>query len=143
MSRWPYVFFATATVFILIGVNWGLYMSITHDFTTSPGHAHLNLLGWLSLAVMGTYYAVLGRDTPGWLVATNYTLNTIGVVCMSSGLALALSQTLPLPQVVPLISLGALATIFGFVAFAGAVVIGLRRNVFAGRMTRDRLAAAA
>jgi drug/metabolite transporter (DMT)-like permease len=142
MSRWPYVFFATATLFILIGVNWGLYMSITHDFTTSPGHAHLNLLGWLSLAVMGTYYAVLGRDTPNWIVAANYALNTLGVACMASGLALVLSQTLPPQQAGPLIGVGAFATIFGFVAFAGAVVIGLRRNVFADRMARKRFVAA-
>ena len=142
MSRWPYVFFATATFFILIGVNWGLYMSITHDFATSPGHAHLNLLGWLSLAVMGTYYAVIGRDTPNWIVATNYVLNTVGVACMASGLALALSQTLPLPQVAPLMAIGAFSTIFGFLAFAVAVVIGLRRNVFASRMVRERFARA-
>lgn len=142
MSRWPYVFFATATTFILIGVSWGLYMSITHDFTTSPGHAHLNLLGWLSLAVMGTYYAVLGRETPNWLIAANYTLNTVGVACMASGLALALSQTLPPERVIPLISLGAFSTIFGFVAFAGAVVLGLRRNLAVGRVRRDQFAAA-
>ncbi|MBI1407770.1 MAG: cytochrome-c oxidase [Caulobacter sp.] len=142
MSRWPYVFFAAAVTYILVGVIWGIYMSITHDFATAPGHAHLNLLGWVSLSLMGGFYALLGRDTPRWLIAGNFLLNNIGVVCMAGGLALGLSQTVPIEQLAPLIAVGAFATLLGFAAFAGAVIIGLRNAVPADRRQRTRLAAA-
>lgn len=141
MSRWPYVFFAAAVTYILVGVIWGIYMSITHDFATAPGHAHLNLLGWVSLSLMGGFYALLGRDTPRWLIAGNFTFNNIGVVCMAGGLALGLSQTVSIEDLAPLIAVGAFATLIGFAAFAGAVIIGLR----AARIDRQpaiRLAAA-
>ena len=51
MSRWPNAFFMMATCCIMVGTSWGLYMSVTHDFATSPAHAHLNLLGFVSLCM--------------------------------------------------------------------------------------------
>jgi len=31
-------------------------MGITQDFTLAPAHAHLNLLGWVTMALIGLYY---------------------------------------------------------------------------------------
>lgn len=126
MSRWPNAFFMAASIYILVGVNWGLYMSITHDFVTAPAHAHLNLLGWVSMAIMGGFYALLGKETPSWLVKTNFALMNVGVICMITGLGLFFTQTATIAQLVPLITVGELAIISGFVSFAAAVFLSLR-----------------
>lgn len=34
----------------------GAYMGINQDFTLAPAHAHMNLLGWVSLFMFGLYY---------------------------------------------------------------------------------------
>lgn len=126
MSRWPNAFFMAASIYILIGVNWGLYMSITHEFVTAPAHAHLNLLGWVSMSLMGGFYALLGKDTPPWLVKTNFILMNVGVIGMITGLGLYFTQTATIEQLVPLITVGELAIISGFISFAAAVFLSLK-----------------
>lgn len=138
MSRWPNAFFLAASLCILVGANWGLYMSATHDFSTAPAHAHLNLLGWVSLSIMGGFYALLGKDTPLWLVKTNFFLSCAGVVCMITGLGLLFTDTLTLKQLAPLIVAGELSVIAGFVSFACAVFLSLKLR----RAARQSLAPA-
>lgn len=53
MSRLPLWFLATAASCLLLGVALGIVMGISQDFALAPVHAHLNLLGWTSLALMG------------------------------------------------------------------------------------------
>ncbi|MDP1630076.1 MAG: hypothetical protein Q8L66_01490 [Caulobacter sp.] len=125
MSRWPNAFFFAASIYILIGANWGLYMSITHDFATAPAHAHLNLLGWVSLALMGSFYALLGKNTPPWLVKTNFFLSNLGVIAMITGLGLLFTGKATVPQLAPLIAVGELSVIGGFISFAWAVFVSL------------------
>lgn len=122
----PKLFFLAAASYIIAGTSWGVYMSTTHDFTTSPAHAHLNLIGWVSMSIMGGFYALLGRDTPAWLVKTNFALSNIGVLCMISGMTLLFTGLVPLPKLVPLIAIGELSVVGGFISFFGAVVLSLR-----------------
>lgn len=127
MSRWPNLFFAAATLYILIGVHLGLYMAITHDFTLAPAHAHLNLVGWASLAIMGAFYALLGQDTPRRLIAANFVLSNVGVLCMVSALALILLDVAPAKALGPLFGVGALGVIGGFICFGVAVARSFAR----------------
>ena len=131
MSRWPNAFFMMAAFYILIGACWGMYMSVTHDFSTSPAHAHLNLLGFMSLSVMGGFYATLGRDTPGWLLKANFFLNNIGVISMISALTLLFTQKATVAQLTPLFMLGGPLIILGFACFFVAVASSFRDRTFA------------
>ena len=45
-----------ATLYFILGVALGIYMSITSDFVVRPVHAHVNLLGWVSLSVAALIY---------------------------------------------------------------------------------------
>lgn len=47
----------------------GLYMGIRGDFTLAPAHAHLNLLGWVTMAVYGLYhrYVTRARNRLTWV----------------------------------------------------------------------------
>jgi hypothetical protein len=53
MPRLPLFFIIAAAFCLLVGVCLGVLMGIRHDFHLAPVHAHLNLLGWTSLALMG------------------------------------------------------------------------------------------
>ncbi len=48
--------FRAAVLFVLAGMIWGLQMAISEDHAAFPAHAHLNLLGWVSLFLFGIYY---------------------------------------------------------------------------------------
>ena len=45
--------FRAAVVLVVIGMLWGLQMAISGDHSAHPAHAHLNLLGWVSMALFG------------------------------------------------------------------------------------------
>jgi cbb3-type cytochrome oxidase subunit 1 len=48
--------FQAAVVFVIVGMIWGIIMAISEDHSAMPAHAHLNLLGWVSLFLFGIYY---------------------------------------------------------------------------------------
>jgi drug/metabolite transporter (DMT)-like permease len=48
--------FQAAVLLVLTGMGWGIMMAISDDHTTMPAHAHLNLLGWVSLFLFGIFY---------------------------------------------------------------------------------------
>jgi hypothetical protein len=65
MPRLSLAFFSAGALCALTGMVWGAVMGSTQDFTLAPAHAHLNLVGWATLALMGTFYAVSARPA-GW-----------------------------------------------------------------------------
>ena len=48
--------FRSAVLILVAGVIWGIAMGISEDHSTFSAHAHLNLLGWVSLFLFGIYY---------------------------------------------------------------------------------------
>ena len=84
--------FRAAVVLVIAGMLWGIAMAVSQDHSTMPAHAHLNLLGWVSLFLFGIYYRLhpaidgmsLARLQVGiWIVGT-VTL-TVGVGLVHSG----------------------------------------------------------
>jgi hypothetical protein len=89
MSRLPLAFFSAAVLCALTGMVWGAIMGSSQDFTLAPAHAHLNLVGWASLALMGTFYQLSGKGGRiGWI---NFALSTTGAVIMVPFIAMELS----------------------------------------------------
>jgi hypothetical protein len=48
--------FRAAVIFAMLGMTWGIVMAISEDHAAMPAHAHLNLLGWVSLFLFGLFY---------------------------------------------------------------------------------------
>lgn len=90
MPKLSLAFFTAAVLCLLGGMTWGAIMGSTEDFSLAPAHAHLNLVGWASLGLMGTFYALKG-GTPGRLGWINFVLSAGGVVVMIPSLAFYLS----------------------------------------------------
>ena len=84
--------FRTAVLMVIAGMIWGIVMGISEDHSTMPAHAHLNLLGWVSLFLFGIYYhlhptidrrRVASLQVWVWIVGT--VIMTIGVGLVHSG----------------------------------------------------------
>lgn len=84
--------FPAAVVMVLAGMVWGLVMAISQDHSAMPAHAHLNLLGWVSLFLFGIFYHLhpaLDRSRAAlvqvglWIVGT--VILTIGVALVHTG----------------------------------------------------------
>jgi len=48
--------FKLAVLFVIAGMAMGIGMAVSQDHSIMPAHAHLNLLGWVSLFLFGIYY---------------------------------------------------------------------------------------
>jgi hypothetical protein len=121
MRRLPLAFFTAATLCVLAGMVWGAFMGAKEDFTLAPAHAHLNLVGWASLALMGTFYALTGRSGRlGWI---NFALSTTAVVVMIPSLVLFLEGDKPAHNAVAFASVLA---ILGMATFFWNVVAAWR-----------------
>ena len=48
--------FQFAVLFVLVGMAWGIQMAASGDHAAFPAHAHLNLLGGVSLFLFGIFY---------------------------------------------------------------------------------------
>lgn len=84
--------FRAAVLLAIAGMIWGIAMGISQDHSTMPAHAHLNLLGWVSLFLFGVYYhlhPVIDQSALAWWqiwiwIAGTIVL-TIGVGLVHSG----------------------------------------------------------
>ncbi|HKT19090.1 MAG TPA: hypothetical protein VJR47_13670 [Stellaceae bacterium] len=84
--------FQAAVAFVVAGMIWGIVMAISGDHSPMPAHAHLNLLGWVSLFLFGIYYrlhpSLEGTKSAivqiwGWIIGT--IVLAIGVGLVSTG----------------------------------------------------------
>ena len=91
MPRVALWFFALAPIYVLIGMGFGIFMGATNDFTLAPAHAHLNLIGWVTMALYGTFYALAKNASQrlAWLV---FWLNNVAITIMFPSLAMVLKQ---------------------------------------------------
>lgn len=84
------LFLALSSLQLVAGVAMGAFMGMQKDYSLAPLHAHINLIGWLSLAVFGLAYRAfpeLGSTRNRWL---HFSLSALGAVVFPIGLYLEL-----------------------------------------------------
>lgn len=84
--------FRAAVVLVIAGMLWGIAMAVSQDHSTMPAHAHLNLLGWVSLFLFGIYYRLhpaidrmRAASVQVWIWIVGTVTLTIGVGLVHSG----------------------------------------------------------
>ncbi|HEV2364287.1 MAG TPA: hypothetical protein VGS12_08850 [Caulobacteraceae bacterium] len=87
MPRISVAFLTVAALCGMAGMIWGGFMGATENMTMAPAHAHLNLLGWVTLAIMGAVYALPAGPSANRLAWTNFVLSAGGVLIMIPMLA--------------------------------------------------------
>lgn len=84
--------FHAAVLFVIAGMTWGIVMAISDDHSAMPAHAHLNLLGWVSLFLFGIFYHLhpaIDRSRMAtiqvWIWIAGTVVLTIGVGLVHTG----------------------------------------------------------
>jgi cbb3-type cytochrome oxidase subunit 1 len=123
--------FRAAVLAVVAGMIWGIVMGISQDHSTMSAHAHLNLLGWVSLFLFGIYYHLhpgLDGDrlalTQVWIWIFTTIALTIGVALVHSGH----SAGDPIAAVASLITLADML-LFGWLVFRGEPAGHARRTI--------------
>ena len=111
-------FFLSATIYVLCGMAFGIWMAISEDHMLASAHAHLNLIGWVSMAIFGIYYHLVPAAGLSGLAKLHFAVQTIGLWLIVPGIGLAVMGITP-----ALAGIGSIFTILGMLLF---VIIVLR-----------------
>jgi hypothetical protein len=125
MPRISLAFFTVAALCGLAGMIWGAIMGATGDHGMMPAHAHLNLLGWVTLSIMGGFYALRGGPG-GRLGWANFAFSAFGALATAPMLFWLLSGHEK--QIGPLMPINEVPTILGMVLFIASVAMSWRKT---------------
>lgn len=81
-------FIKASVVYFFIGVTFGIYIGIFDKFQFSSAHAHINLLDWVSLALIGTIYHLFPEAGKNKLAQSNFWLLMTGVPLLTFAMIL-------------------------------------------------------
>jgi len=104
-----------AVIYLVLGMLGGLFMAATHQLQYGPVHAHLNLLGWATLAIAGLVYQVYPQLADHWLATAHAWLHNVGLVAMTVGMVLIFSGRM---EALPLAFAGSGLAMAGVLLFA-------------------------
>ena len=92
MRGLAFLFFVTASIYLVVGMVWGIQMSATGDHLLSPAHGHLNLLGGVLLAIYGLYYHLVPAAEESRLSRVHFGLAQLSVLIMVPGIMAAILE---------------------------------------------------
>src|SRR3712207_2041829 len=79
--------FRLAVLFVIAGMAMGIGMAAAHDHSIMPAHAHLNLLGWVSLFLFGIYYKLNPFLERTRIAFVQVVVWSVGTVVLTVGVA--------------------------------------------------------
>jgi hypothetical protein len=82
MKRLSDRFLQVGVLFALCGMALGVWMGKTGDFVLSPVHAHINLLGWVSMLLYGLFYRAIPSAAEGTLPVVHFWLSLVSLMAM-------------------------------------------------------------
>src|SRR3954471_17857543 len=82
--------FRTSVCLGLTGMVLGIFMGIRQDFTLMPVHAHLNLLGFVTMFLSALYYRVVPEAASDRLARYHAVLSVAGAAISPIGIAAVL-----------------------------------------------------
>ena len=115
MPNLAQLYFRTAILFLIAGICIGIYMSMSENHAVVGAHAHINLLGWVTSALFGTYLALNPAKAVGLLPRIQYFVYVLGVIVMGGSLYLMLEGNTAL---VPVVAASSIVAFVGVLLFA-------------------------
>jgi len=112
-----------SVVYLMAGVALGIAMGVTEDFTLKPVHAHLNLLGFATIALAGLIYSVYPEAAKSRLAVAHFWLHNSALPVMMGSLAWFLAGH---PEIVPVLGVAEIVAAAGVVAFASNVFLNVK-----------------
>ena len=86
-----FAFFLAAVLCVSVGMAWGIQMGISQDHLLAGAHAHLNLVGWTTMALFGMYYRLTPHAAASRLAKIHVVIAVLGVLVMVTGIARAIT----------------------------------------------------
>ena len=119
----PALWLRLSVIYLIVGVGLGIAMGATENFTLRPVHAHLNLLGWTTMALAGLIYTVYPKAASSRLARIHFWLHSTALPAMMGALAALL---LGHPGAVPVLVASEIAAAAGVIVFACNIFLNVK-----------------
>jgi hypothetical protein len=119
-----------AVVYFVVGVTLGIVMGASGDHTLRPVHAHINLLGWVSMTLFGLIGHFYPATTQGRVADIQFWLYNLSVPVLLVMLTALLRGHESLE---PLLAAGSVVTGIAVLLFAYQVFTGVKVQTAAAR----------
>lgn len=106
-------FIRIAVLYAFLGIGLGIFMAASHTFSQHSTHAHINLLGWVSMAIFGITYQVFPELARHSLARVHFWLHNTGLPLTISGVFLIYGDHAELGE--PLAGIGSVIVALGFI----------------------------
>lgn len=124
-ARMARLWIRIALVYFVAGVVFGLYLAGTHNFQYAAVHAHVNLLGWASMALAGLIYDRFPRMGGNRLALTHFWLENLALPPAMVALFMLVDGN---DAALPVVIISSLALALGVVVFAVNVWLNIGRE---------------
>jgi hypothetical protein len=125
----PRTWFRLAALYFAIGVMLGVAMGASGDHSLFAVHAHVNLLGWVSMALFGIIGTAHPSITEGRAAAAQFWMYNIGVPVMLGALTLRLKGVASIEPLIGIafVFVGCSVLLFVWLVFSriGVTAMGL------------------
>lgn len=91
-----FVLLVAAVLCVVVGMLWGIQMAVSGDHLLASAHAHLNLVGWVTLALFAVYYRLTPAAASSRLARIHTAVAILAVVVMVPGIALVINGGSPM-----------------------------------------------
>ena len=87
MVRLDGLFLRVAVLYALAGLGLGIAMAMAQDHSLMPAHAHINLLGWATMALYALVYRAWPEAAEGAAAWMHFWLANIGALALVTGVS--------------------------------------------------------
>lgn len=125
LSRNATLWIKLAMLYLLVGISLGIAMGASQNFTLRPVHAHINLIGWTTMALAGLIYTVFPQAGDSKLAAVHFWLFNLALPVMMGALAMILTGRM---EAVPFLVASEMVLAAGVLAFAANIFVNVRQR---------------
>ena len=113
-----------AVLYLILGISLGIAMGASQNFTLRPVHAHINLLGWTTMALAGLIYSVFPKAGASRLARLHFWLLNLALPVMMGALTLLLLGHM---GIAPVLAISEIVGALAILAFAANLFLNLKQ----------------
>lgn len=123
-SRAGIIWLKLAVLYLILGISLGIAMGASQNFTLRPVHAHINLLGWTTMALAGLIYSVFPKAGESWLARLHFWLLNLALPVMMGALSMLLLGHV---AIAPVLAISEIIGALAILAFAANLFLNLKQ----------------
>jgi hypothetical protein len=123
-SRAGIIWLKLAVLYLILGISLGIAMGASQNFTLRPVHAHINLLGWTTMALAGLIYSVFPKAGESRLARLHFWLLNLALPVMMGALTMLLLGHM---SIAPVLAIGEIVAALAILAFAANLFLNLKQ----------------